>query len=422
MPARYRKQGSLNYGGYKRVYRYTNGTIYSQTYQPSANPTAGAVDEISDFVTPNFRKRKNDGEVIMSAVDLIKERVSSSKDFMKWSWTQGAEPHSFEVDGDFVAHGSVLATRPAWYNTRVTDAKSSVLVDAAAKVASEEIQSLVTIAEAHKAAAMMAKPFAAAREILGKISSLKTLRRYGLKDGILPFSVDMHSLSVAIRNSWLEYRFGWKPLLYDIENAEEAFFKNVLWEPKVRRLVARSSHKVEWETNDVYTPRWGGTDKFSRKVNHSTKVSAGILYELSDLDVVDAAKRHMGVRLADVPASIWEVVPYSFVLDRFVNVGNWLKAIMPKPGVTIRGRWITTRENIKEQHSAVSVSGGYYLTPEFKSGGEWLYTKSRLTRMANPELPLIPAPNPRPLSLVQQIDHAALILNELYGLRQKGLR
>jgi hypothetical protein len=40
----------------------------------------------------------------------------------------------------------------------------------------------------------------------------------------------------------------------------------------------------------------------------------------------------------------WELIPFSFVADWFVNIGPYVRAITPKVGVHSLGSWTTTKD------------------------------------------------------------------------------
>jgi hypothetical protein len=126
----------------------------------------------------------------------------------------------------------------------------------------------------------------------------------------------------------------------------------------------------------------------------------------------------MGLRLADVPSSLWELVPLSFIVDRFVSVGAWLDAIVPKPGVTIKGSW-TTRTSTGDQvqtrlPSDIVISGYPWTIP---GGTASAYRHRTFERTANPSVSTFSVPtwNPKDLSINQTRDHLALILELLRG-------
>jgi hypothetical protein len=72
---------------------------------------------------------------------------------------------------------------------------------------------------------------------------------------------------------------------------------------------------------------------------HDVSVRTGILYELDHRDV-------FGLSFKEIPITAWELVPYSFVIDWFVNAGDYIQAVTPKLGVKVLGSWSTTEDEI----------------------------------------------------------------------------
>jgi len=50
-----------------------------------------------------------------------------------------------------------------------------------------------------------------------------------------------------------------------------------------------------------------------------------------------------GFRWADLPSTAWELIPFSFVADWFLSIGNFIGAISPKSGV----RYLNEYESVR---------------------------------------------------------------------------
>lgn len=412
---RIRRRGDLRSPYHSRWTRLTNGGAWSLVgnYTAVNVYASGSSEEMSDSNVQNFQSRRAKGEIFMNDMRLSKVSYSSSSDTFEWKPVPSESWWGAKRTGDVCAASVVRLTKPTWYTGRINDAKQHTLAKAHSKVAPSTMESLVTVVEAGKAARMVAAPFENSRTLLKKMLQRRlTLLQKG------------YTFVDAMKTAWLETRFGWKPILLDLENAEQAFYNNVLYDYKgPKRMVARSMYEFTWDIpGESYINTFGTPHTNKRSGKGAAKVASGVLYTLDESDVVDFARRNQGLRLADVPSSIWELVPYSFVIDRFVAVGTWLKAIVPKPGVTYLGSWTTVKEEFTEEHSITSFMGGGGAYLEYLSGGKWTAKELLVTRTANPVYVPIPWTNPRSLDLLQHIDHLALIMNELTGLRQKGLR
>jgi hypothetical protein len=254
---------------------------------------------------------------------------------------------------------------------------------------------------------MLARPFKLADELVDNIYGRRlTLLKKGL------------TVLDAATSAWLEYRLGWKPLLYDIQNMMNAYLERCDDNYENVREVSRSSEQVTWEGNSTSTvvPTGLTTCRVNGVFSRVVDVSSGVLYELRDDSFFDAQRRRLGMRLSDLPATAWELVPLSFVVDRFVNVGEWLNAVTPKPGVTLLGSWTKTKTFIK--NTSVIADASIYVgtspaTTYRAAGGSYTEEIQTTVRTANPSLPLSPVLVERPLTFQQYVDHAALIVARL---------
>lgn len=413
---RVRSRGSL-----EKAFRISsdwlpNGTIQAPGYVTtfSESKSNGEYQTTQDVVTPGYRERMSKGEVIMNPLAISKTKRSTTYSDYRW----GNHPAWGErrASGTLACIWSVPPVRPTWFNARVEDAQARTLLQAHSRVAQPEFQALVTVAEASKTASMLARPFGQARDLVSRIADRKlTLVKRGL------------TLASAFSSAWLEYRLGWKPILYDIEGIKEAYINGTVSFDKPVRVVARASDRdIVWDLpNSVTDTAHPGITNVRMKAtySHRAKVSSGVLYELRDDSLEMATARRMGLRLADVPSSLWELVPYSWIVDRFLDIETWLNAIVPKPGVSILGSWTTTLDyqlNYHQIEEAKIFVATAPATTYYQSGGTYSEEIQSISRVANPAMSPIPTANYRDLNLAQQTDHLALTIAKLVGLKTRS--
>jgi len=373
------------------------------------------VRTMTDTVVPGFKKLVAKGHIFMNPYSQLKDDRSTTVVNL------GFGPHpswgTREISGSLACEWSIPPSYPAWFDQRVADAKARTLLRAHSKVASEEFLALVTVAEAHKTASMLAKPFSVAQKLLEQMVRRKaTLVSKGLT-----------ALSAASA-AWLEYRFGWRPVIQDIQGIAKAWYDAYdQHETPVRRVARASDKNIVWISHgNVSKMSRPGTTEVTMVADYerAALVSSGVLYQLQDENLGTATARRMGLRLSDVPASAWELVPYSFVVDRFVDVGVWLNAITPKPGVSILGSWTVVRDQKFNFHKLTNVRIDVATAPatsySHTDGGVFNERIITVQRSANPSLPPLPTVNYRDLNLSQMVDHVALLNGLFKGFKVRS--
>jgi hypothetical protein len=82
-----------------------------------------------------------------------------------------------------------------------------------------------------------------------------------------------------------------------------------------------------------------------------TKVKAGILYTNSN--PLSGWQWKYGLRNKDLPVGIWNVVPYSFMIDRVFNISRAIRAAtnMADPNIVFLTAWITTLREVTTVNS-----------------------------------------------------------------------
>jgi len=135
-------------------------------------------------------------------------------------------------------------------------------------------------------------------------------------------------LTKMLSDTWLEFSFGWAPLVNDLDNAAQA----------LSYLTQRSptEHIVGSATKETVTTAVGGlfacgynTYTLQERTALNTKVKyTGGLHATIDNATSGLSAKDLGVGLNDFVPTIWELIPYSFLIDYFINVGQVLEASM----------------------------------------------------------------------------------------------
>lgn len=140
--------------------------------------------------------------------------------------------------------------------------------------------------------------------------------------GARPKTSQLKATDVSGR--WLELQYGWLPAVSDMYEAAKAF--HAISEGP-RKAVVRVSARKETEFNASLSANYQGKGK-----NQLTRY---IQYEMSEEMSVP---RQLG--LADPLSLVWELLPYSFVVDWAIPIGSYLELLNQIPN--LKGRFLTT--------------------------------------------------------------------------------
>ena len=140
---------------------------------------------------------------------------------------------------------------------------------------------------------------------------------------------------------WLELQYGWLPLIGDTYEAFKAFHKLSSGTRESRVSVSkRIKSRYDGSQSSFNWTGWG--DEVTRMT---------VIYEMSESL---GAPRSLG--LMDPLSVVWEILPYSFVLDWFVPIGTYLDNLSIIPA--LRGRFLTTKSYVY-RNSTVPTGQGF---------------------------------------------------------------
>lgn len=128
-----------------------------------------------------------------------------------------------------------------------------------------------------------------------------------------------------VGNTWLEYHFGWKPLIQDIFNAVQTLTGKIGW----GKFSASVSNRVVESTFPLY---YWSSSLIGRVV-----VKTGARFTLVNPNAF--LRERAGL---NNPASwLWEAIPFSFLVDWVTNVSQCLSAMTDYTGLSIDDPYTT---------------------------------------------------------------------------------
>jgi len=161
------------------------------------------------------------------------------------------------------------------------------------------------------------------------------------------------TLAQFISDNWLTYRYAIQTSQMDVQDALLAVW-DVQRAPKKQpeRRTARG-YSQDTFTRSVTGKTSGGlTHTYTTQTECTYDVRSMILYQF------DRHPHTFGFGLQEIPSTAWEIIPFSFVVDWFANVGAFIKAITPKVGITKLGDCTTTTLTMQTNRSSYWSEGG----------------------------------------------------------------
>lgn len=242
---------------------------------------------------------------------------------------------------------------------------------------------------------------------------VKNQRRWGQR------KAKAYKRNRAIRDTWLEHSYGWTPLINDVKSGYEAISKYGNRRPP--RVIVKGIGEVLTESYDRTAVSYSA-GKLGYRVASRDTLTTFVRYKGAIRMSVDkgplADMRYWGFSPSDIVPTIWELVPYSFLIDYFTNIGKVIDAVsMP----TVHLSWgvrTLRRSAIRQSVDAESTNdyrGVVSINDDFFLPGNW---RSERTAFVRSPVDSVPIPDLRfklPNSTTQWLNIGALV-------RLKGLK
>lgn len=129
-----------------------------------------------------------------------------------------------------------------------------------------------------------------------------------------------------LADSWLEHSFGWRPLLSDIDDATRALNRRNEYVGDPQPIFGEGGRNTQLQNSVAYLNGQGCRiyHNFIReRVTHVEYFGKTRAYVLNPLKF---NARLWGFDPRDFAPTIWELTPYSFLIDYFTNIGTIIEA------------------------------------------------------------------------------------------------
>ncbi|DAD52658.1 maturation protein [ssRNA phage SRR7976299_16] len=351
---------------WRYAYGINHNCVASRTLVGSAfdSTAVGSHGAMTDWVVPKFHSRQKKGEVFFNPMTAWKDTISQKVGGMLilrskslYSCYGGTK----NVNVTLEYEGPWKLGQQTGYETNrvlrcpVVDTSGETLESAKIEASTKCLANrgmpasnlFETIAEREKTIAY----------VLGKLKQIRSVAKgtYASagKSTRSKFKWQGSAKELSdVSAEYLAFRYGVMPIMRDVDNVIKAFEAKLSSNPT--RNTARGGVNYTLSSNEVKTVV-GATDTYyiRHQISEAVKVRAMSLDEY----VVDLSYA-MGFSLKNLMTTPYQLIPYSFVLDWFVNLGDFLEASMPTPNLKQLGSCLT----IKKEISAVfSIANATYI-------------------------------------------------------------
>jgi hypothetical protein len=338
-------------------YRWQRGSIVNGTDSP-ASPAylnynwVNSFDGVDNPYWKIYVKQGNDATT--SAVASETKITSSPFIDALWFLDTGFNQIYYYAFGNpvEVLPSLPIAGAPGSTVSSVTNRAMAQFVDKA-KSALSSFESGQDLGEIKQTIESILHPMKSLKEhVLSYFSSVKKLKSRYKK---------VHELKKALADTYLEWTFGWKPLTYDIGQGI-ADLSN-----KSARLPSApiQSYAKEKFQHDVVIDEqraqpsvggYGNTTLVTGEFSVRLKGMVNVYYHGGPPSLA----QELQVLPEDFLPTAWDLLPYSFVVDYFLNIGDIIKAIS-FPSAALRWACMTTHDvrTLKQSYYPLGQNYGF---------------------------------------------------------------
>lgn len=321
-------------------------TCRSVSYDTLGNVTADSTSEtgeithtesISDVVTPHYHRRIANGEIINNpCVYSVGDRTTGEGSLTYfYPSSQGGGPvaeHTGDVTGLHMSKWNFTFPPFPEYQDGTAEAK----LHAVAQIDSTPYEFLEDVFEIRETLRFLRNPVRSLFDLSKSFAADLKRRQPGTAWPSAQEKAD------AIADIYLGYRFAVTPLVKSLQDGTEAVQSGYREAQRPARRTARgfrgfndaqTEHVTEWNPAQTVSADVLKTHIWSRQFR------TGILYEVTN--PIKDASFILGLRAKDVPAGLWAVMPYSFMVDRCFDISSAIRGAsnLLDPAVRILAGW-----------------------------------------------------------------------------------
>jgi len=338
-------------------------------------------EEMFDVESPNWLKLWTKGIATVNPMehcqtfyyrgvsDYLVKRVNRDGTAPNYYYT-GSQSSGTNTIGD-------TESSSAWTYPSQPSIDDSIIAEAIlncwSKVSLSDTLVLAQAAELGKTLTFLISTF---RRALKIIHDVKTLDLKGLWGELKPSE---------LRQRYLEARYAIRPMMFDIRNTLKAFSNQ---EAKYKTFRAFMTD-LEETSGSIICRNVPGDYRIdgSYQATRSLEVRTGVLA------YVESLQAFYRFGCGDILQTAWELVPFSFIVDWFFQIGKLISAWSPKLGLKTLASWCVVDDIT---HLTVAAETGTDLTSYnyikiYSRTGSYQKVIRTRYRLPNPDRPFLPS-------------------------------
>lgn len=330
MTIRTRTQGALT--GTQTYKVTTQNGVPTSYIQNLEAVKVGEIQTTQDRVTPKFHSRKERGEIFNNPFESVRESRSNT-----WSGAiiQDTQAYGTAIRWYEWTHGFFIPGVSGWsFNFR--QQLEEACTEAAARVENTVVDGTVEVGEARETMRLFEAGTWNLRRQIEKELAFAKRKGYRFPGSAVGAQV--------LANNWLLYRYGISPFVRSLHDILVVGSKI-----QTRRETSRGAGQTGGAERNLLTQTetlgFGMSGTAYRNLDWKVSTRAGILYERRNFT------NRYGFSLANVPSTIWELTPYSFVVDWFVNTGDFIRALTPRISSVRLATWHGFKLEVSEVYT-----------------------------------------------------------------------
>jgi len=167
------------------------------------------------------------------------------------------------------------------------------------------------------------------------VKSLRQLRRGHVRDAMRTLGIAskrQEPRGNSVPQKWLELQYGWKPLLSDVYGACDDLSKR-----RKDDWSVTAKGRAKSVANLVYSKPLRSSEHYFDGCNVVTEVKRSVFARIDAQPTNEVLISLSSVGITNPGLIAWELVPFSFVVDWFLPIGDWLNSLDATLGFQIVG-------------------------------------------------------------------------------------